>query len=343
MPQAFEQATAAELAGQTLSLHVGTRPSDLAALLPPRAAERLRQLAQHVDDLHRIVPQFSERQDATSAKIAAERRLVQLSKPRSEGGFYLGMKRPSCRRSRGTLATLTAEAKRLADLYEVRSSAWATASRTLGAVMAWLREGRGTVLQDFDGPPPKLAKNETNLSDAIENRRRYIRTLASDLHRIRSSCYPSSHCKTKAAEKIDVLAQRGAVSVSQLIEHDGALGWPTWQVQVSIHNTQQPGAVVYVEVPDLAILAFVHRDALLAAINRAIDEESDDANSLSLAERQGREAEVMADLLSTERDESSLVWQAMEKNLPVGHRSDCSPQAILQCELITVPTVEPSN
>jgi hypothetical protein len=41
--------------------------------------------------------------------------------------------------------------------------------------------------------------------------------------------------------------------------------------------------------------------------------------------------------LSVERDESALVWRAMDERLPVEHRKNCAPQAILQCRLVTAP------
>lgn len=43
----------------------------------------------------------------------------------------------------------------------------------------------------------------------------------------------------------------------------------------------------------------------------------------------------MNDLLSVERDESALIWRGMDERLPVAHRSDCNPCAILQCKLVT--------
>jgi hypothetical protein len=38
---------------------------------------------------------------------------------------------------------------------------------------------------------------------------------------------------------------------------------------------------------------------------------------------------VMGDLLAVERDEAALVWQAQAQNLPVEHRADISPLALL--------------
>jgi hypothetical protein len=36
------------------------------------------------------------------------------------------------------------------------------------------------------------------------------------------------------------------------------------------------------------------------------------------------------------------VWQALAHGLPVEHRSDCSPLAILQCVLVAAPAVSAS-
>jgi hypothetical protein len=92
------------------------------------------------------------------------------------------------------------------------------------------------------------------------------------------------------------------------------------------------------EVPDvLALFAFVHKAALLASLDALVSEEADDYAALTHEARQQQEAEVQGDLLATERNESALVWQAMAEEPPVEHRNDCSPQAILQCRLVTAP------
>lgn len=45
----------------------------------------------------------------------------------------------------------------------------------------------------------------------------------------------------------------------------------------------------------------------------------------------------MGDLLDIERQEAAFVWKAMAHGLPVFHRNDGSPLAILQCALVTAP------
>jgi hypothetical protein len=42
---------------------------------------------------------------------------------------------------------------------------------------------------------------------------RKVREGRAELHRIQSSCFPSSYCKQRMREQIEQLAQRGAVSV----------------------------------------------------------------------------------------------------------------------------------
>ena len=104
--------------------------------------------------------------------------------------------------------------------------AWNAAAQTLSAVERWLSDGRprGTVVEDFDGPPPTLRDGESVI-DAIERLRHRGRELRADIHRIRSSCFPSSHCKEKAKKQILAPAARGAPVVAHLIEHDGDITW----------------------------------------------------------------------------------------------------------------------
>ena len=68
---------------------------------------------------------------------------------------------------------------------------------------------------------------------------------------------------------------------------------------------------------------------------------SDDANALSSEERQHREAEVIEALLATERDEAALIWRARGEGLPVEHRGDCSPLAVLGLRLVSKSRRDP--
>jgi hypothetical protein len=90
---------------------------------------------------------------------------------------------------------MAADFTRQQELQEVRSAAFQSTSVALTNVEAWrLRDGRphGTMLEDYDGPEPKLLKGEAGLLDAIENRRRRVRELRADLHRIANAPFSSA-------------------------------------------------------------------------------------------------------------------------------------------------------
>ncbi len=337
----FEPATAASFE-QSGTIHTGTG-SDVIAILPVRSRELLRQLRQKARDAHSLLPEFADRQEANTARGDAERRLQRLLAPRSEGGFNLPEGDREVIETRRQLETLTDEARRLEERYQQRSEAWRSASNTLSAVENWSRNGvpPGVVLEDVEDKPPQLLKNE-NLLDGILRLQRRGRELKADLHRIRSTPYPSAHARAKIRQEVEALAQVGTPSVSDVIENDRKLVWPMQRVQGTIINAQVPSFAV-TEVPDvLGLFAFVHKTALLASLDALVSEEADDDAALSHEERQQQEAEVMADLLSTECDEAALIWSAMAQGLPATHRVDCAPAAILQCRLITAPAVSAS-
>ena len=205
-----------------------------------------------------------------------------------------------------------------------------------------MRDGRpgGTGLEAVEIEPPKLLKGEDVLS-AVERLRRRGRELKAAIHTTRSAPYPSSHAKAQMRAQIEALAQRGAPDVTNLIEHDGKIDFETQRVQSEVFNAQ-PGAVGFAEMPDaVALVAWLNKDALIAALDREIAAESDDKAALSHTDRELRTSEAMSDLLAVERDESALVWRAMSEKLPCEHRADINPVAILQVQMVT--TVKPNG
>jgi hypothetical protein len=108
---------------------------------------------------------------------------------------------------------------------------------------------------------------------------------------------------------------------------------------VQLHNIPKaPAAIGYAEATDApALLAWLFKDAMIARLDAMIDAEADDKGALSHTERELRTAETMGDLLAVEREESFWVWQTQAQGLPVEHRSDINPLALLGVRLITPP------
>lgn len=313
---------------------------DVIELLPAAARERLLQLRQRAADAHRLVPSFEDVQQASMARIEAENALKRLTAHPQDFGFGLKPDDPRVVAAQKHLDKMTADFERLRQLKEIRTAGWQTASAALAACETWLRDGRpgGTALEAVEIEPPKLAKGENGLLDAIENRRRRVRELHADAHRARSAPYPSSHAKAQMRAEIERLATLGQPDVSALIELDGKIAWPIQNLQSRVYNSEA-GATAFAETPDtLALVAWLHRDALIAALDREIATEADDAAALSHEAREKAEAEVMADLLAIERDECSLTWAAQTRGFPIEHRSDCSPLALLGVRLVTTPS-----
>jgi hypothetical protein len=173
-----------------------------------------------------------------------------------------------------------------------------------------------------------VVKTEKSLTDAIDRHRRRARELKADLHGITSAPYPASHAKARMREQVEVLAQRGAVNVSQLVEHNGDLEFPTQQTQVAILNAQ-PGAVGFVQVSDtLALLAWTFKDSLLARIDAEVMAEADDAPRCPLRSANGKKPSSRATCLTL--NGRSLRWCGARRAKAC--RSSIAPMPVhLQC------------
>ena len=94
---------------------------------------------------------------------------------------------------------------------------------------------------------------------------------------------------------------QGAPSVADLIERDRQITFQTQRLQSSVYNTRTP-ALAFPEVEAaISLLVWLHKDAMIAALDREIATEADDAAALTHEARQQQEAEVMGDLLDAER------------------------------------------
>jgi hypothetical protein len=316
---------------------------DVLDLLKGTPQDRLRQLRQHRDDMLALTVPFAAVSEASAARTAAANALKRLTAHPQEFGFNLKPDDPRVVAAQRTLDKATDEFHRVQTRQTERSAVFQLCSQGLAQVEAWLRDGRpsGTVLEAVEVEPPKLLKGEDVLS-GIERLRRRCRELKSDLHRIASAPMPSSWAKERMRAQVEALTARGEPDVSLLTERGGNIVWPTTQVQVTIYNAQ-PGAVGYVEMPDvLAIEAWRNKEAIIKQLTALIDAESDDAAALTQSDRELRTAETTGDLLDIERQEASLVWLAQSQNLPVEHRADVSAQALLGVALVTAPAVNPS-
>jgi hypothetical protein len=321
----------------SFSLPPGPPQYDVIERLPEDRKDLLRKLRQHRADKHALVPEFETIREASMARVEAEHALKRLTDHPQDGGFNLPDDNRSVIAAKRTLEKATDDFERLKQLQEVRSAAFQSASAALAAVESWLRDGvPGNCTLETVEVEPKLNKGESALLDAIENRRRRVRELRADLHRIASAPFPSAYCKAKMRTQVEALAMQGAPSASRLVELDGKIEFQTQRLTSEVHAEQR--ALAFAQVPDtVALVAWLHKDALVKRLDAEIDAEADDKAALSHADRELRTAETMGDLLDIERQEAALTWSAIGQGLPCEFRADCSPIAILGLKLVTTP------
>jgi len=319
-----------------------TPPFDAIELLPAIAADRLRMLRQRALDAHAVIPPFDDLRDANMAKTNAQNRLTQLQAHPSQAGWNLSENDVRVTTQRKIVDALTAAAARIAALTEQRSTAWRSVTQVVQNVEGWLSDGgrpSGTALEVVETPAPTLQKGET-LADAIGRLRQRGGEVRDALNKIESAPFPSAHAKQKMRAQIEALAQAGQPDVAMLVAHDREVEFKTRRVTSQVHNTT-PGVIAYAEVPDtIALLTWMHRDALIAKLDAEISNAGNDRIALTPETRQLQSAKLQGDLLAVERDECELIWRAQSEGLPIEHRSDISPIVLLGLRLVTAPIVD---
>jgi hypothetical protein len=341
------EATAEQLTGftpapanpQPFSVGMHLQPQfDVIERVPEKRKDLFRNLCQHSDDKHALIPTGFDVQAASAARVEAAHALKRLTDHPQDGGFGLPPTDARVVAAQRHLDKMTDEFARVQDRQKKTSAAWLAASAPKAVCDDFLRFAvpGNCKLEAVEVEPPKLNKGETVL-DGIERLRRRCRELKADLHRIASAPYPSAYCKQQMREQIEALAMQGAPSVSSLIELDGKIEWPMKRIQADVFVGDARGFAFFEVFDSAAYDAWLHGEAAIKRLDAEITTESDDKAALSHEVRQQREAEVMGDLLAVERDESTLVWQAQSQGLPVEHRADISPLALLGLKLTTTP------
>jgi hypothetical protein len=307
--------------------------------LPPSVLERLQACQDRAESLHRLLPTSEERGELGIERMKASRRLKQLQDHPHDQGHGLLDNDHRVIAQKQLVDQLTGDLDRLNARYERARALWEPAARIRKVVEDWVRGlPPGTTVEDAPTSEAKANGKAEDLLGGLEKLRRRARELRADLHRVESAPQLSAVAKQRMVEQVEALAVRGRPTVSLLIEHaDREILWPQTNIQSMIYGAQTPSFAA-AETPDtLALFAWLHRDRLVAALEAEIDGEADDAAALSHEDRERQAAEIQSDLLELEREESALVWRGLSSGMPVEHRADCGPQAILGARLVTLP------
>jgi hypothetical protein len=113
--------------------------------------------------------------------------------------------------------------------------------------------------------------------------------------------------------------------------------WPSRSLRVSLsasvataqaaHPVIGIGSAEHVDA--LALVAWLHRDALIARLEEEIDAQADDAKALSDEARSTKTAEIRSAILTAEREEEAIIRLIEQEGAEFERRADADPRAIL--------------
>jgi len=206
--------------------------------------------------------------------------------------------------------------------------------RALQAVETFLKNRPGnTVFEEVMTPVPPLQKGETIL-EGVARLRKKAAEHRKALVAIENAPRPSSEVKALAKAEIEKLAQ--APDVRNLFQ-GGTPNWPTANLTAQLFNISERGAIGFASTVDgLALTCWLHKDALIAAVNREIDKYAQDSIAMSPATKEKAAAEMAQTLLALEHSICRLIDVGLEQKLPIEYGEEAAG-AMMGITLRTVP------
>jgi len=186
----------------------------------------------------------------------------------------------------------------------------------IARVEAYVKGLSASVLIHAHSPvEPKLGMGEP-VSAAIGRIRESIVAVGDEIQATIDAPITSAAAKKLARTWVDHLAARGAPNVATTIHHGER---PRF--------VDAPRGANGIDVE--ATLAWLHKAALGAALEREIDAQADDASALTDEARAARLQKHKARLLLLERDEEALIELAWSQGVMIARRTDADPRAVL--------------
>jgi hypothetical protein len=299
-------------------LPVFAQSGDLAASLPAPIRKKFKALREKAERDRRQTREISQRRQALLTSIPElKEEITAMIEPRNGRG--LEEDGPQVRGARLQLASMKEDLENLNVAYS--DPAVGMSGLLVSKLEVFIRQ-RGSLVFELVRSEASTLKKGESLPAAIESRRRRIRELDADLKAAESAPWPSRITKQKAREQLAELGKRGRPDVFALVERGQPIVWP---MLPTIPGREGERA----DVDAAALIAWALGPVLTAAIDREIDELSDDQKALTAEQRRERKDQILADKLVTEREEESLIERAEAEGLPVTRRTDADPRAVL--------------
>lgn len=215
-------------------------------------------------------------------------------------------------------AELAAEIQELVEArgrLDNRSAAHAERRNALAALDRRLTEFLASLSAPAAAAPLDLKLSVDKFDTELAKTRAQIRDLLERITQVERAPHPSGVVKARARAKIEARAARPNVRVA--IEHGEDFRFPT--------IVEKTGAAIDVE----GLLCWLHRDALIAAVEREIDEAADDSKALDATTRKRMRADLAAELFAAESLEEAIIAAAEAVGRTFDRRADADVRAIL--------------
>ena len=313
-------------------LHTGTGPNDWRTILPKKSFERLRIVRRLAEEASALVPHGEDMRAASVELQEAKRQLQRMLDPPGMGGHGLHEDDVRVRDQREHIVVLGETHDDIKHRYQVRGDEAQVIRGLLANTEAMLRQGTppGIAVEEYDGKLPALNGKEP-LPAAIARLRQNVTSLKAELARIEAASLPLDDVLALAVKEVEELASRGRPDFSSLM-HGGRIGWPELNTQVRVHNVQAP-AIAFAQIPDLALLVWLNKSALVQRITEELGARDTPALSLSVADREVATAKAAEALLLVERQEAAAMFRAWHDGLSLQPRPDLAPLAVLNLQL----------
>lgn len=292
---------------------------DIADRLPDSARARLIGLREELKGARWMVSAvFEDLQVAREKRDHLETAIKELSK------FGYAENHARMVVERKSLAEAQGELKRIGEKYAERSGRAQSFQALIGNIERYLQGHSEKIVIAL--PHAFTLPQGVPLQEALDGKRREIQDLRKKILATKNAPIPAADAKRMAREWVERLAESGRIDVAPLLERRGT---PVLAVLGSIeafsHGTRSQR-----EIPNAAgLIAWIHRKALIAALDVEIDLHADDGRALSDANQKTQLLELKKDMLRAERDEESLIEMATAQGGQIERRPDADPRAIL--------------
>lgn len=238
--------------------------------------------------------------------------------------------------AKAKLTKIDAELARLQSQYDARSATWQALAQLVTRVERFILALDGAAITPA---PAKAVKRVTGdkLATSIETVRKTVASLKADRRDVMMAPLPSSMAKAAAKAWVEAQAEAARPQTYGLLDGTpNAINFPRSQrIDADLTVVLDGGKGFGVargpvsSVDPVGLACWLHPEAMIAALERDIDEIASDDRALDPATRGYKDDEISMRILEAEREEEALIEFAIADGMAITRRNDADVRAIL--------------